>query len=355
MGRANTDQHYALDVDQNIIHIKHAIRGNKFTCPNCGNEMIVKQGKIREWHFAHKCITTHCSFETYLHALAKIKIHNYFYKTKNLIIKFNTTCKCSRADECTFSKQTGECEEKRMQTYNLKKFYDSCDIERQYDKFQADLLLYNSKSNTPPTFIEICVTHPCSDEKLNSKIRIIELRIKSEKDIDTIIKTGFIESENIKLYNFVIKPQKAEIINHPRHLCRFILFESQKVYCDSDINCFNYTKKQKEKSLLEIIFDSFFSEYSLYELGLVIANDFGYNIKSCSLCKYHKNNDYLCTDENLPILCCLYKKLGTDKYCMATKALDCSAFRLDKKLCNDIKKYIQENDISYEIWERTQS
>ena len=53
-------------------------------------------------------------------------------------------------------------------------------------------------------------------------------------------------------------------------------------------------------------------------------------------------------DATLPIICCLYKKLGTNKYCKSTKALECAAYRVDKELCNAIEKQIRLNhfDIS---------
>lgn len=35
-------------------YISKAIKGEKYFCPFCNDEMIVKKGKIIAWHFAHK-------------------------------------------------------------------------------------------------------------------------------------------------------------------------------------------------------------------------------------------------------------------------------------------------------------
>ncbi len=62
--------------------------------------MIVKQGKVREWHFAHKTLSENCSHESYLHSLAKIKIHDWFYRADQFMLGLNTEFKCSHIDSC---------------------------------------------------------------------------------------------------------------------------------------------------------------------------------------------------------------------------------------------------------------
>lgn len=55
-------------------------------------------------------------------------------------------------------------------------------------------------------------------------------------------------------------------------------------------------------------------------------------------------------DAALPIFCCLYKKLGTTKYCKSTKAIECRAFTVDKELCDTIDKELRTTYA--DIWER---
>lgn len=55
-------------------------------------------------------------------------------------------------------------------------------------------------------------------------------------------------------------------------------------------------------------------------------------------------------DAALPIFCCLYKKLGTNKYCKYTKAIECRAFTVDKELWDAIDKQLRTTYA--DIWER---
>lgn len=57
-----------------------AMKGRSYTCPNCGEEVILKQGRIVIHHFAHKP-PTNCSWakgETREHLLAKTVIRDAF-------------------------------------------------------------------------------------------------------------------------------------------------------------------------------------------------------------------------------------------------------------------------------------
>lgn len=56
-----------------IINVSTAKRNEKYFCPICGELMNPHMGKVRRWHFVHKN-AGNCSYESYLHKLAKIKI-----------------------------------------------------------------------------------------------------------------------------------------------------------------------------------------------------------------------------------------------------------------------------------------
>ena len=45
---------YAIDKQGRRVHIDSATRGEKYTCPFCHGEMIVKRGDVYAHHFAHK-------------------------------------------------------------------------------------------------------------------------------------------------------------------------------------------------------------------------------------------------------------------------------------------------------------
>ena len=75
---------YAHDINGNLVHIDDAQKGQKYTCPNCGVELLLKISKIPEGqkyhrrnHFAHKGNSdNHCS-ESFLHKLFKEKCAEY--------------------------------------------------------------------------------------------------------------------------------------------------------------------------------------------------------------------------------------------------------------------------------------
>lgn len=354
---ANTDQHYALNPEGELVWIKKARRNDKFTCISCGGEMIVKQGKVREWHFAHKTLSENCSHESYLHSLAKKKIHGWFYNTDSFILSLNTEYRCSQIDDCIwFDKENlSYCKSYAPYKYDLKKFYDSCDIERTYDGFRADLFVYDNKYKYSPVFIEICVNHPCSEEKINSEIRIIEVIIKSEEDIEDIVSTTLYESKDrIRLYNFIPKPQ---IINSCyKELTKFVLYNNNRSFFIplGNVNCKTYTERNT-KSIFELTCDAgCLMEYSIYQVGMATAYRHKYPVRSCFLCKYHRRNEdrYMYDEGNeiLPIFCCLYKKLETNKYCKSTKAIECRAFTVDKELCNAVERKMRT--CYADIWER---
>ncbi len=85
-------------------------------------------------------------------------------------------------------------------SYDFKKIYDTAEIEKEFNSFRADVLL--SSSNIPhrdPVFMEIEVTHPCDEKKINSGNRIIEIKVEKEEDAWIDFKDS---NPSIKFYNF---------------------------------------------------------------------------------------------------------------------------------------------------------
>lgn len=75
---------YAFDSESRLIQIDDAKKGKEYRCPNCKEIMIVRKGKKRKKHYAHKN-TENCSYETYLHKIAKRRICECFNKSENLL------------------------------------------------------------------------------------------------------------------------------------------------------------------------------------------------------------------------------------------------------------------------------
>ena len=89
---------YALDNENHLINAAEAEKGPDYFCPSCGEKMILRKGKQRRPHFAHKVNTKHCSYESYLHIIAKKQICKYFNESPVFMIEFYGKVLCSIPD-----------------------------------------------------------------------------------------------------------------------------------------------------------------------------------------------------------------------------------------------------------------
>jgi hypothetical protein len=187
------------DVNKNENHIE------KYNCLDCKQELIPKIGNIRIRHFSHKNNTYGCSKETYLHELGKklfyeiyskcLSENTPFYIYASLFNKYYNYCKYF---EIFKSKN---CIENNIQKINLISYYKNIEYEKYQGNFRPDITLIND--NNEKIFIEIAVTHPCDDEKIKSKNKIIEINLKNEEDVNIIIGKNLSDENNlIKFYNF---------------------------------------------------------------------------------------------------------------------------------------------------------
>ena len=100
------------------------------------------------------------------------KIYQFLDKSDKFEISYEVSKSCNEHN-CKFRNYNCH-KEHEINQVDLKKFYDTCTIETTIKGFVADLLLTNSKNpNIPPTLIEICVTHPCEDEKKQSELKAL--------------------------------------------------------------------------------------------------------------------------------------------------------------------------------------
>lgn len=279
---------YALDEENHIIDIsminkEHRIHSN-YHCPSCGRELIAKLGEKKQKHFAHKFDTEGfpCNNETYLHQLAKIKIKEKFDKSESFFIKLREKVICSSVENCEFATNKHLCIKERDKLVNLKKYYNLCSIEKSIKDFRADLLLENTITGIKPILIEIFVTHPCTQDKINSKLPIIEIPIQSEEDIQIIENKTELCGQT---YNFPIKniyePMEINYI-----IQKYVLFSSGKYSYISthQISCKNIETPQFEHTLLDIsVYDGKLekTEFFYYAISL------GYNLKNCSICQHY--------------------------------------------------------------------
>lgn len=330
---AKQDYTYSLDADNNLVNIVDAKKGNEYFCPSCGAQMILKQGAKRKWHFAHKNNVSNCSYETYLHKIAKRRIRECFEYSPNLIISFRSSVTCNVVD-CPLG-ALKPCSWRTLKSFDLKKYYDCCREEVSINGYVADLFLTNEKHPNDPILIEIYVTHKSTEEKLKSNLRIIEIHIKSEDDINQIISTAEInESEDynkwgirigdrIGFYNFhadsYARPDKAHQLGkygfwiNPKGYYNFGIIKVNGEL----IKCLMPNPLDVENSIFRIesmdFFDTAWAFKKLLQSGL--------GIRYCTMCNFYRWNQ--CYGKSI---CILYKSRGTKKFPPLSDALNCIHF-----------------------------
>lgn len=264
----NNKTQYAL-CDGEIICITNVTedfrKHHKFYCPGCGKEMEACLGKKVMHYFRHK--EKACSHETYLHELSKHLIKYRFENEKHLMVSYHASNICEYINNCNFHL----CKKEFENVIDLKDYYDTCVIEGSHRGFRADVLLTHSKHTERVLFIEIEVTHSCTQEKLNSGIKIIE--IKAENELSAF--KPLAENEFTKFYNFKrsLVPQKE--------VKRFIAdgqqWELKKCSCIDK-------QDDNNKHAIDVGFDKDKSDYNIavYGMSMVIINRLP--IKHCLLC-----------------------------------------------------------------------
>lgn len=329
------DYSYSLDKDSQLTNIGEAIKGKDYFCPCCGATMIPKQGKLRRWHFAHKGNTDNCSYETYLHKIAKKRICSCFNQSLKFTISYYPQVICAIKD-CPLGASI-PCSWHQRRTFDLKRFYNKCEEEIVIDDFRADLLLTNSQTHIPPILIEIYVSHKSTEKKLNSDYRIIEIHIESETDIDQIVSSASIiesdkynvpvagkENNLIHFYNF--KSDQYEIPAPQYQPYKFRFWIDAKGYFqfdraedfDESTKCLSPNPSDIENSIFRI--ESMLPipwDFAFYRLS--IAN---IGVRYCTMCEFYRMNDY-----HMRSMCILYKAKGTKQYPNLSCAKSCPHFK----------------------------
>jgi competence CoiA-like predicted nuclease len=226
---------YAIDSQELIIHINEIDSQNKsqYKCIECNSEMIARTGEIKEWHFAHKNIEN-CSGEGYLHKLAK----RVFFENKSMqIINYK---------EFIFPMLNDS-------KGNLSDVFDIWEYEKTIGNYRADILLSSSKHDYK-VMIEIRVTHGSSQEKIESGIPIIEIRIQNQKDIENL-KLGTLNKLIIDYHNILASKTYRFHTNHiieaKKTNCKYYKYEDLK-YCKSMvIDCISYKQTKQIKNQCE--------------------------------------------------------------------------------------------------------
>lgn len=334
-------QHFALNSEGELVSIEEAHeRGGNYFCPFCKGKLMIKWGNgKRTPHFAHYP-DADCDYDRYLHSLAEVKIRDWFNKSSEFIIELKTELlhKCKDFDNCPSFAKGERCtwpdyHSTNQVKYNLKQWYHNAELEKSYIKdgknYVADILCPCKIPGKDPLFIEIYVTHKCTEEKEKSGLKILELKIGSEEDIDKFINgevplkyNGHYKSETsfkfiestVKFYGFNPKPQ----IEYGK-----LRWEASKFVIQSNGKLNVFPVECKNISVHKAMYEITFAEDVNWGVLIARAIEQGYSPQQHMLCKYY--------DYGFRHICKAYKRCNLKKYCTDNK-LPCQYYALDEQL-----------------------
>ena len=200
-----------FDKDGNIVDISNVNEANRlpeYYSIGSNTPMIAALGQTNQHYFRAKR-GYQLNPETELHEYVKRILKHRFETEDHFCIKYHRKEYCSNEKDCIFyDEKNMECGKlcTHLCEYDLKEYYDTATIEGGYDGFVADVLLTSSSHNRRPVFLEVAVTHPCTEEKKASGNKIIELSVSCEDDAySELIQSEpsiYYQKKKILFYNF---------------------------------------------------------------------------------------------------------------------------------------------------------
>lgn len=194
--------------ENKIVHIDEVTvesrKKSEYRCLCCNNKMAAHILGERANHFQHINQIEHDN-ETYIHIAAKTLFKtaylNAIRNTSPIWLYFKENTYCNKYKSLTgFDCPIGIQYEK----IDLTQKFVFIDEEVYWNGFKPDILL--KTENNEPLFIEFKVTHGCSDEKIRSGIRIIEIALKDERSLKSLSNLSELkECKHTRYYNFKVK------------------------------------------------------------------------------------------------------------------------------------------------------
>ena len=268
-----------------------------FRCIWCGAPMLARLGKSRTHHFCHESGSDCGNGESDLHKYAKKTLRKRFLDSDSFEVGIQQKVLCGNKG-CVFRKdeEDYECAKEKVVVYDLKKFgYDNCEEEVTIDGFIADLLLTSNSFHRPPILLEVAVTHPLEEEKKNSGLRIIEIPIKSEQDVEYYVNNPILApdpdeyharvlSKSPKFYGFAQKTQSKEFFAG-RAICYVELWKNGDISCsrpEDFIPCNEIDSLRANKDCFVVLIDKpegylYYRDAQVYALFLAVKNGFEFS------------------------------------------------------------------------------
>ncbi|WP_318437866.1 competence protein CoiA family protein [Photobacterium leiognathi] len=208
---------FAKNETHQIIDIEDTIKYESYYCLGCGERVIPVKGTQKQHHFRHFKID--CNNESYYHIAGKA-VFEYVWSKRTrdrqpIPLTLSRVVKCNKESCIDILGKENTCKNLQQAVYNLTNLFCNYVVE-QRDKdtnLIPDILLFNNKGHK--CYIEICNTHSCTQEKIDTNIPIIEIKSSCESDLKYIM-NGFFNHDdcNIKLFNFKVSSRDSSDMEH---------------------------------------------------------------------------------------------------------------------------------------------
>ncbi len=255
-----------------------------FNCPQCEMKMIARLGQKRAHHFMHDGHP--CGLESYTHKIGKLIFYLRYKKAlKNgfpVVIHADVPVNC---DHCSI----GPCLlEYNSKTMDLTNRYNKISLEtKSAENLIPDILLTDKDGKQ--IFVEIHVTSPCSQEKLDSGNPIIEFHLEGPTDFYLLQSAEPLRNgKKISFHNFPWIRKKAtekECGNELQNV--FIVYPSRKCYLPERGSFLKPSELPKGTYLQPIQYADILMHNELNVRESERAFHFGVAIANCFLCHHH--------------------------------------------------------------------
>ncbi len=307
-----------------------------FKCIGCGREMIARtDGRKQSPHFAHRVDQSgQCSYETYLHKLAKRQFVDLFQNRVSrqqplwLELWHPTHC-CGYNnpffDGCVLQNlRNAEHQNVTIVRHDLVRSYQIVGVEQAVNGFVADVLLARRDEPTKQLLVEFLVTHESSEAKRNSGLRMIELKITDESSVERLLSqplrirhpipqsTGHLGTPGTSAYNLhpgllEVSPTQCGCVSGSYRL--FVVYTSGKAFLEKG-TLPEVSEKFKSLQLSIAHWRLYFSspdrhDYSFiekenyvekpnetYSRAALDIHEVTPTFQNCVLCHYRRNDKY---------------------------------------------------------------
>ena len=193
---------------------------NKYFCPHCQKEMYPTFGDVQTHHFRHK--GTQCEYNGYLHKLAILAFYDEYNSCLQNEMPFilelhphltcNIDCIRQKGSVCELYYNIFEVDLTRI--YKHISIESKVDVDDHYRR--PDILLWSDSGEQ--LWVEVWVKHETEFNKRNDG-QIVEIRIKSEVDIEQIKQHRIIHKEDkgatVRIFNVVFDDQNPAVNKKP--------------------------------------------------------------------------------------------------------------------------------------------